>query len=255
LVESASIQSISLRTRSQLSIASMRHNPWLVKGDLYLVQNYVNRLGTVKEKSKMIETKATKPSDILENTSAGGPDLHISPCGTKRHGDSIRYSRGSSDYPIIELRSGSLEMSTEQPPEVLEEISIHRRREDGRGACTNEASLTIFYEDPLFHRREPSELSMAKGSSCSAKCTARAKTRDAWISTDDKSCYCMYKSSEDVENTKCRTLCIKTDNFRPVIHPLDSNLLMPTPSPLELDHVPWTSPIRKVSAFCRGEEH
>jgi hypothetical protein len=149
----------------------------------------------------MIKTKATKPLEILGNTSVGRPDLHISSCGI-------------------------LKTSTKQPPEALEEISIHRRKEDGRGLCENEASLMIFHEDSLFQTHEPSELSMAKGSRCSVKCT---------IYNDDRSCCCMHKSSEDVGNTKYRTLYVRTDNFCPVIYPMDTNLLLPLPSPLELD--------------------
>lgn len=177
----------------------------------------------------MIKTKAAGPSERLRNASVQQPHLHNSSrgaSGARCHDDFSDDIHDLSGYSMIELRSGLLSASKEQAPEVF---GANRREEEAKIDRANENSFTIIYKSVSF-RRSVSELSEAKDSRCSIECKSRA---EAQTSVDDR-CSCMYSSLEGIGTTKRRSLYIKTDGFRPVIHPLDSTLLMSPPSPLEL---------------------
>lgn len=110
-------------------------------------------------------------------------------------------------------------------------IGGDRQEEEARRIYPNEKSLIVMYKE-LSPRRPVLSLSNINISHCNAQHTG-GKPQDIRISIDergDRMCSC----SECIRNTKLRASHIKIDEFRPTIHPVDSNLLMPPPSPLEL---------------------
>ena len=127
---------------------------------------------------------------------------------------------------MIDLRSKS---SIKQTSDVF---GGDRQEEEARSICAKENSLTVMYKE-LSLRRPVSELSNANISRCGVQRISGGKAQNIRISTDDRG-GCMYSYSECTGNNKRCASHIKTDEFRPTIHPLDSNLPMPPPSPLEL---------------------
>jgi len=110
-------------------------------------------------------------------------------------------------------------------------IGGDRQEEEARRIYPNEKSLVVMCKE-LLPRRPVLSLSNINISHCNAQYTI-GKPQDIRNSVDkrrDHMCSC----SECIRNTKLRASQIKIDEFRPTIHPIDSNLLMPPPSPLEL---------------------
>lgn len=106
-----------------------------------------------------------------------------------------------------------------------------REEDEARGICPNGKSLIVMYKE-LSPRRLVLSLSNINIFHCNAQHTG-GKPQDIRISIDERGA-CMCSCSECIRNTKLRHSHIKIDEFRPTIHPVDSNLLMPPPSPLEL---------------------
>lgn len=105
-----------------------------------------------------------------------------------------------------------------------------RQEEEARRIYPNEKSLVVMCKE-LLPRRPVLSLSNINISHCNAKHTV-GKPQDIRNSVDERRDHMC--SSECIRNTKLRASHIKIDEFRPTIHPVDSNLLMPPPSPLEL---------------------
>jgi hypothetical protein len=109
-------------------------------------------------------------------------------------------------------------------------IGGDRQEEEARRIYPNEKSFVVMCKE-LLPRRPVLSLSNINISHYNAKHTG-GKPQDIRNSVDemrDHMCSC----SECIRNTKLQASHIKIDE-RPTIHPVDSNLLMPPPSPLEL---------------------
>jgi hypothetical protein len=106
-----------------------------------------------------------------------------------------------------------------------------RQGEEAKRIYPNEKSLVVMCKE-LLPRRPVLSLSNINISHCNAQHTV-GKQQDIRNSVDERRdhiCSC----SECIRNTKLRASHIRIDELRPTIHPVDSNLLMPPPSPLEL---------------------
>jgi hypothetical protein len=180
-------------------------------------------------KSKMTKLKPTKHPERLRNIFMQQPLLHETSHEAKCHDDISADKLDSPSHLMIELRWKFLNISIKQTSEAF---GVDRRDEEPRIVCANENSSTAIYKKLSFHR-PISELRKAKGSCCGIECTSRAKTQNMQTSVTE-GCSCMYSLSEGIGTTQCRSLYVGADKFRPVIHPLDSKLLMSPPSPLEL---------------------
>jgi hypothetical protein len=172
-----------------------------------------------------MELKTTKHLERPRNTSVQQPLLYETSYEANCHDD----SSGVKFDLMIEIRSKSSNISIKQTPDVF---GGDRQEGEARSICANENSLTVMYKE-LSLRRPVSELSNANISRCGVQRISGGKTQNIRISTDDRG-GCMDSYSECTGNNKRRASHIKTDEFRPTIHPLDSNLPMPPPSPLEL---------------------
>jgi len=108
-------------------------------------------------------------------------------------------------------------------------IGGDRLDKEARSICAKEGSLVVMYKEP---RKPVLLLSYVNIFHCSAQHTGE-KTQNIRIAADKRG-VCMCSCSECTRNTKLQASHIKIDEFRPTIHPVDSNLPMPPPSPLEL---------------------
>lgn len=171
-----------------------------------------------------MELRTTKLPERPINTSVLQPLLHETFYDANCHDDS-----GDKFDLMIELRSKSSNISIIRTSDVF---GGDRQEEEARSICANENSLNVIYKEPSL-RRPVSELSHVNIFSCDIQLVSGRKTQSMRISIGDRGS-CMYSYSECTGNTKRRASHIITDEFRPTIHPIDSNLPMPPPSPLEL---------------------
>ena len=158
-------------------------------------------------RDKMRKTRAVKSSESLEDTSVRPANLYSPCCQDKHHVDPMVKSHSPFDRP----RSNSSPNSTDQGPRALKETPIHQKSGDGRNTYA----------------------------SSNAKSKAGA---DVCISADGRKCCRRRDSSENGRSTNCPTLYVDSGKLRPVICPLDTNFLMPPPSPLQLDGGSRTPP-------------
>lgn len=152
-----------------------------------------------------------------KNTSVEQFLLHETPIESNYHGDI-----SGANFDLM-IKIGSKSSS------IL--IGGDRQEEEARSICANEKSLIVMYKE-LSPRRPVLSLSNINIFHCNAQHTG-GKRQDIRIYIDERGA-CMCSCWECTRNTKLRASHIKIDEFRPTIHPVDSNLLMPPPSPLEL---------------------
>jgi hypothetical protein len=144
--------------------------------------------------------------------------LHETPIESNYHGDN-----SGANFDLM-IKIGSKSSS------IL--IGGDRQEEEARSICPNEKSLIVMHKELSPPRRPVLSLSNINIFHCNAQHTG-GKPQDIPISIDERGA-CICNCSECIRNTKLRASHIKIDEFRPTIHPVDSNLLMPPPSPLEL---------------------
>ena len=173
----------------------------------------------------MMELKTAKHLEKPRNTLVQQSLLHE----TSYEAYCLDDSSGVKFDLMIKLRSKSSNISTEH---TLDVFGGNRQEEEARSVCANEYSLTVMYKE-LSPRRPVSELSSVNILRCGAQRMSGGNTHNIRISIDERGS-CMYSYSECTRNTKRCASHIKIDGFRPTIHPVDSKLLMPPPSPLEL---------------------
>ena len=169
-----------------------------------------------------MELKTFKHLDRPSSTSVSQPLPHETPYEETCHDVSP-----SDEFNLkTELRSKSSNISIRQTSDVFGGV----RQEEAKSINASEKNLTVRYKD-LSLRRPVSELSNVNNHRCDVQSINEEKAQNIRTSFYERES-CMYGPSEYTGNIKRRVSHIKTNEFRPAIHPIDSD--MPSPSPLEL---------------------
>lgn len=169
-----------------------------------------------------MELKTFKHLDRPSSTSVSQPLPHETPYEETCHDVSP-----SDEFNLkTELRSKSSNISIRKTSDVFGGV----RQEEAKNINASEKNLTVRYKD-LSLRRPVSELSNVNNHRCDVQSINEEKAPNIRTSIYERES-CMYGPSEYTGNIKRRVSHIKTNEFRPAIHPIDSD--MPSPSPLEL---------------------